>query len=83
MKTTIDVREELYRRAKAAAALRGESVRDFITSAIADRLERLAAQEPPGRGWRRAFGRARPEQVEEVDGIIAGEFEGVDSEEWR
>lgn len=83
MKTTIDVRDDLYRRAKAAAAMRGETVKDFITSAIADRLEREAAQQASGRGWRRAFGRATPEQVSEVDAIAAREFEEVDPEEWR
>jgi hypothetical protein len=39
MKTTIDMPDELFRKAKAVAALRGQSMKDFITQLLARELE--------------------------------------------
>src|SRR5258708_38332443 len=38
MKTTIEISDELLKRAKATAALRGESLREFISHALEARL---------------------------------------------
>ena len=38
MRTTVDIPEDLLRRAKAAAALRGSSLKDFVTDAIRQAL---------------------------------------------
>lgn len=40
MKTTLEIPDDLYRRTKATAALRGESLKDFVTE---DRLQKLFA----------------------------------------
>ena len=34
MKTTIEMPDELFRKAKAVAALRGQSMKDFITQLL-------------------------------------------------
>ena len=47
MKTTIDIPDELYRRLKAAAALRGRRIRD-VTIELYERW--LAEQAPPQEG---------------------------------
>ena len=44
MKTTIEVPDELYRRAKAEAALRGRRLRDLVEEGL-----RLVLQAPRGR----------------------------------
>lgn len=41
------------------------------------------AAEVPQRGWRSVFGKAQPEDVGEVDAIIAEEFGHVAADEWR
>ncbi len=43
MRTTVDIPEDLLRRAKAEAALQGRSLKDFVTEAI-----RAALRAPPG-----------------------------------
>ena len=43
MKTTIEVPDELYRRAKAEAALRGRKLRDLVEEGL-----RLVLDAPPG-----------------------------------
>jgi hypothetical protein len=83
VKTTFEIPDDLFRRAKAAAALRGESLKDFVTTALKAHVETQAAEAPRESGWRSVFGGARPEEVEEIDRIVAEEFERVDPDAWR
>jgi hypothetical protein len=70
VKTTLELPESLFREAKATAALRGESFKDFVIAALRAHLEGWAGGAPAARGWRSVFGRARSEDVEEVDRIL-------------
>ena len=83
MKTTLEISDDLFRRAKVSAALRGESLKDFVTEALRLHLERQGAGGPSPRGWRSVFGQARRNQVEPVDAIVAQELERVDPDDWR
>ncbi len=83
MKTTLEIPDHLFRRAKATAALRGESLKELVSEALEAHLERRVAGEPSVRGWRSVFGQARQEAVEEVDTIVAEELERIDPSDWR
>jgi hypothetical protein len=83
MKTTLEIPDDLYRQTKATAALRGESLKDFVTEALKIHLERQTSGASAQRGWRSVFGKARREDVEAVDAITAAEFERIDPDEWR
>jgi hypothetical protein len=83
MKTTLEIPDDLFRRTKAMAALRGESMKDFVTEALQAHLERPAPEASSVTGWRSVFGKARKEDVEAVDAIIAAELERVDPEDWQ
>ena len=83
MKTTLEIPDELFRKTKATAALRGESLKDFVMEALEAQLERLVAGDSSVRGWRSVFGQARKEEVEPVDAKVAEEFERIDPTEWR
>lgn len=83
MKTTLEIPDELFRQTKATAALRGESMKEFVTEAIRNRLAREATGPTALSGWRSVFGKASAEQVAEVDARIAEEVEHVDLESWR
>lgn len=74
MKTTLEIPDELFRQTKAMAALRGESLQDFITEALQVHLERQAPGASSRRGWRSVFGQARPEDVEAVDAVVAADL---------
>lgn len=82
MKTTIEIPDEIFRQTKAQAALRGETLKAFITAALMAYLAREDSASPQ-RGWRSVFGEARPAEVEEVDAVIAAELEQVDAGEWE
>jgi len=81
VKTTLDLPDDVLRNAKATAAVRGESLRDFVASALEARLR----SDPSVRrsGWRSAFGLARAAEVGAIDRIISRGLEIVELAEWR
>lgn len=83
MKTTLEIPDDVFRQSKAAAALRGESLKDFVTDSLRARLENRGPDERQVSGWRRVFGQAKPAEVADVDPIIAAEFETIDPDTWR
>ena len=83
MKITIDLDDDLFRRSKAEAALRDESVKDLFTAALRDYLGETGgphAHRPTG--WRSVFGVADAAMVEDIDAVVATEFGRVEPEEW-
>ena len=80
MMTTIEIPNEIFRQSKAYAALRGETLKAFVTAAIIAHLKRHASA-GSAHGWRTVFGEARPLEVEEVDAVVAAEFEQVNSDD--
>jgi hypothetical protein len=66
VKTTLEIPDDLLRQAMVAAALRGESLKDFVTAALQAHLETQSAEAPGDSGWRSVFGRARLEEVAET-----------------
>lgn len=83
MKTTLDIPDDVFRRTKATAALRGESLKEFVTKALRARLDMDSAKVPAVTGWRTVFGRARAAEVAEIDEILASDLARVDADEWR
>jgi hypothetical protein len=83
MKTTLEIPDDLFKRTKATAAMRGESLKDFVTEALESHLGRQTSGEPAQRGWRSVFGQARQEEVDTVDAVVAAELESIDPDEWQ
>ena len=83
MKTTIEIPDEVLRQAKAVAALRGTSLKDLVSLAIQEHLERSHGTGSQSLGWRKVFGRARKEELVEVDELIDRELSQVDPDDWR
>jgi hypothetical protein len=78
VKTTIEISDELFRKTKATAASRGETLREFISEALTIRLAATSRVMPHRTGWRSVFGLADAKMVESVDKLLAEEFEQVD-----
>jgi hypothetical protein len=78
VRTTFDMPDELFRKAKARAAESGTSLCTFIVGAIQARLESASPV-----GWRIAFGKAPKATVREVSKIIDAEFTSIDLDSWR
>ena len=80
MKTTLEIPDPLFRQSKAMAALHGQTLKDFVAEALRAHLK---SADSTSSGWRSVFGKARPEEMEGVDEILAEEFGRVDAESWR
>lgn len=83
MKTTLEIPDALFRATKARAAHRGESLKAYVCEALRARLEKEGAGFDEAPGWRKVFGRARADEVREVDAVLDDDLERVDPEDWR
>jgi plasmid stability protein len=82
VKTTLEIPDALFRATKARAASRGESLKSYVCEALRARLESEGAIANEAPGWRRVFGRARADEVREVDAVLEDELEHVEAEDW-
>ena len=86
MKTTIELPDATFRQAKALAAARGTTLKQFFTDALDEKLRRCARertageQEPP---WMAGFGALSDLSSEHrrVNAVIEEEFERLESED--
>lgn len=81
VKTTIEIPDPLFRKAKARAAELGQSLKQLVTEAL---QEKLADGSPPGKpNWMRGFGKLRPlhEETRRVQARIKEAFERVEPED--
>jgi hypothetical protein len=82
MKTTLEIPDAVFRRAKAAAAERGIPLRALVTQAIADALRAKRdgrGAKPPLKG----FGALRHlhKETARINRIIEEEFEQIEDED--
>jgi len=84
MKTTIEIPDPLFRKAKSRAAERGQSLKEFVTDALQARLvgadESGDAIEPK---WMSGFGKLRRlrKETARIQAAIDNEFETIESED--
>ena len=83
MKTTLEIPDAIFRRAKSAAAERGIPLREFVTQAVKERLAAQAHQaEKP---WVRCMGKLKHlhKETERISRLIEDASEKIDAEMWR
>jgi hypothetical protein len=84
MKTTVEIPDALFRRAKSKAAERGQSLKDFMTEALQEKLIGAAgdarAGEPP---WMEGFGKLRRlrKETARIQARIDEAFEVIEPED--
>ena len=81
MKTTLEIPDAIFRRAKSIAAERGIPLREFVTEAVKDKLsDRGKATDKP---WMAAFGKLRRlhKETARINRTIEEEFEHLDPED--
>ena len=81
MKATLGIPDAVFRKAKAAAAEQGVSLRQFVTKAIEARLT-IPYEEKP---WMKMAGGLRHlhNETVRIQKIIDDEFGHIDPREWR
>jgi hypothetical protein len=89
MKTTVELPDPLFRKAKATAAERGVSLKLLLTEAVREHLQRGAHNssnnDPPAPAWMAAFGglRSLQKETKRINRLIEREFEQIEEDEWR
>lgn len=80
MKTTLEIPDSIFRRAKSVAAERGIPLRALISEALA---EKLRADKGRGKPWMAAFGKLRHLRRDsaKINRIIEDEFEQIEAED--
>jgi len=85
MKTTLDIPDHIFRQAKARSALRGVSLRQFVTEALQEKMTPLSStrntvSEPP---WMQSFGVLADlkDETRKIEASITEAFEYIDEED--
>ena len=83
MKTTLEIPDLIFRRAKTTAAKRGIPLREFVTEAVKDKLasNAKASQKP----WVKHMGRLKHlrKETARINRLIEEDSEKIDAEMWR
>lgn len=83
MKTTLEIPDAVFRRAKSKAAERGVPLRQFVTEAVEEKLTASAgaAQKRP---WMKHVGKLKDlrKETKRINKAIDDAFERIDPEVW-
>ena len=83
MKTTLEIPDAIFRRAKSVAAARGIPLRELVTEAVKDKLatEAKAGEKP----WLKHLGKLKNlhQETIRINALIEEGSERIDPEMWR
>jgi hypothetical protein len=79
MKTTLEIPDRIFRRAKALAAEQGIPLRELVTRAVEEKVQR--ANHKP---WMKLAGKLRHlhRETARINRVIEQEFEQIEPEDW-
>ena len=83
MKTTLEIPDPIFRRAKSEAAARGIPFREFVTEAVKDKL--AAAKKSAEKPWLKLAGKLKHlrRETARINRLIVEDSEKIDPEMWR
>jgi hypothetical protein len=83
VKTTLEIPDSIFRRAKSEAAKRGVPLREFVTQAVREKL--AANSTPSDRPWVKHMGKLKHlhQETERINRLIEDDSEKIDAEMWR
>ncbi len=84
MKTTLEIPDPIFRRAKSVAAQRGIPLRAFVTEAVTEKLQASLKKEEE-KPWVRLAGGLKHlhKDTVRINRIIDSEFEKIEPEDWQ
>jgi hypothetical protein len=83
MKTTLEIPDAVFRRAKSKAAAQGMPLRQFVTEAVEEKLKSEASQEE--KPWLKHMGKLKHlrKETARINRLIEEDSEKIDPEMWR
>jgi hypothetical protein len=82
MKTTLEIPDTIFRRAKARAAEHNISLRTFVSEAVAEKLEVKSPDRQKARIALAGKLRHMRRETARISTLIEQEFERIEPEEW-
>ena len=81
MKTTLEIPDAIFRRAKTVAAARGIPFRALVSEALADKLR--AQSDSEKKPWMKTFGKLRHlhKETAKINRVIEDEFDQLETED--
>jgi hypothetical protein len=82
VKTTLEIPDFLFRRAKSVAAQRGIPLRQFVTEAVQEKLTKTKSPEKP---WVKHLGKLKHlhKERKQIENRVEEAFEKIDPELWK
>lgn len=82
MKTTLEIPDAIFRRAKSVAAERGIPLREFVTEAVKEKL--AAGTRTTEKPWMKHFGKLKHlhKETVRINRLIEKDSERIDPEMW-
>lgn len=84
MKTTLEIPDLLFRKAKSKAAERGQTLKQLVTEALQEKLATRTDNARPGEpGWMQGFGKLRRlrKETQRIQARIDKQFEVIEPED--
>jgi hypothetical protein len=83
MKTTLEIPDPIFRRAKSVAAQHGIPLREFVTEAVKGKL--AANDKAADKPWVKLMGKLKHlhKETERINRLIEKDCESIDEEMWR
>ena len=83
VKTTLEIPDPLFRKAKITAAQQGITLREFVNDALREKLSTGPAKPGAEPAWMKFFGAGKPfaAAIREVDRVVEEEFGRVEDED--
>jgi hypothetical protein len=83
VKTTLEIPDPLFRKVKSKAAERGQSLKEFVSEALEQRLRASSKAHPDQPEWMQGFGKLRQlrKETERIQARIREAFEVVEPED--
>ena len=84
MKTTLEIPDPLFRKAKSKAAERGQTLKQLVTEALQEKLAVSTGKIFPGEpGWMQGFGKLRRlrKETARIQARIDEQFEVIEPED--
>lgn len=84
MKTTLNLRDDVLRRAKARAALRGQPLARYIEEGLEQRLQKEESQPIDMGDWLSSLPKVSAAGAKDLDSaIVADDFREIDEAMWQ
>jgi hypothetical protein len=84
VKTTVNIRDDIFRRAKARAALLGQSLGRFMEDSLEHALQANDPDSSPLADWAAGLPDVPSDAIRDVEKVLnASDFRSIDPEMWK